>query len=197
MCQHRKRFSQNSGGRQGRHAPPAGLQEGDGKCVLCLTYPLPERRFPLEARRTSPSLVSNSTSPDSQRISNRCGGLCHLTHSRGTWQMLHHEVGKLSERRSGGLSSKIFRGWKAISKSSNVSFAARVSENSKTHHAIVAMPSIVDFRHGHLLWWITGPLGTCEYDRFDLLTSALPNRAIKYGGLVRAPQGDGLPSSRC
>lgn len=76
--------------------------------------------LPAGSRRTSPSLVSNSTSPDSQRTSNRCGGLCQSTSPipEGTWQMLHHEVGKLSERRSGGLSSKSFRGWKAISKSS-------------------------------------------------------------------------------
>jgi hypothetical protein len=60
-----KRFSPSSGGRQGRHARPVGLQEGDGKCVLCPTYPLLERRFPLEAgehrhrlSRTRPRLIA-------------------------------------------------------------------------------------------------------------------------------------------
>ena len=76
--------------------------------------------LPAGSRRTLPSLVSNSTSPESQRTSKRCGGLCQCTSPipEGTWQMLHHEVGKLCESRSGGLSSKSFRGWKAISKSS-------------------------------------------------------------------------------
>src|ERR1700733_4198591 len=45
MGQHWKHFSQNSDDRQGRHVPPTGLQEGDEKCALCLTCPLPVRRF--------------------------------------------------------------------------------------------------------------------------------------------------------
>jgi hypothetical protein len=49
MCQRWKRFALNSAGRQGRHARPVALQEGDGKCVLCPTYPLLERRFRLGA----------------------------------------------------------------------------------------------------------------------------------------------------
>jgi hypothetical protein len=75
---------------------------------------------PAASRRMSPSLVSNSTSPVSQSTSKRRGGLCQSTSHIpvGTWQMLHHEAGRLSERRSGGLSSKSFFGCNAISTSS-------------------------------------------------------------------------------
>src|SRR5271170_733015 len=75
------------------------------------------RTLPAASRRTSPSLVSNSTSPVSQSTSKRCGGLCQPTSDipAGTWQMLHYEVARLSERRSGGLSLKSFLGCKVIS----------------------------------------------------------------------------------
>jgi hypothetical protein len=42
----------------------------------------------------------------------------YLAHTAGYVEMLNHEAGKLSERRSGGLSLNSFRGWKAISTSS-------------------------------------------------------------------------------
>ena len=76
--------------------------------------------LPAGRRRTSASLVSNSTSPVSQRTSNRCGGLCQST-SRipaGTWQMLNQDAARLSVRRSGGLSLKSFFGCKATMTSS-------------------------------------------------------------------------------
>jgi hypothetical protein len=64
--------------------------------------------LPAPRRRTSPSLVSNSTSPVSQITSLRWRGLCQATSRMpsGTRQNLQPDDANVSDRRSGRLSSK-------------------------------------------------------------------------------------------
>ena len=151
--QRRKRFWQKCGDRQGRHAPPAGLQEGDGKCALCLRYPLPERRFPLEADecrhrlfRIRPRLIAREQATAVVGCANpphpfpRGRGRCCPTKSESYPKGAVEDYPQKLSRLEGY--PEIF----------HVSFAARVSENSKTHHAVVVMPSLVNSCHGHLLW---------------------------------------------
>src|SRR5262249_12447124 len=110
--------------------------------------------LPAGSRRTSPSLVWNSTSPDSQRTSKRCGGLCQSTSliPEGTWQMLHHEVGKVIRKAHWRIILEKLSRLEDYFEIFHVSFAARISENSKTLHALIVMPSIVHSFHGCLLF---------------------------------------------
>jgi hypothetical protein len=108
--------------------------------------------LPAGSRRTSPSLVSNSTWPDSQRTSKRCGGLC-----QSTSPIPDGNMADVAPR-----SRKIVRKakWRIILEKCtrlegyfevfHMSFAACIRENSKTHHAVVVMPSIVNSSHRHL-----------------------------------------------
>ena len=76
-------------------------------------WPLPvvssaRTALPAATRRTSPSLVSNSTSPVSQITSLRRAGLCQPTSHMpdGTRQKLHPDAANVSDSRSGRLSLK-------------------------------------------------------------------------------------------
>ena len=127
------------------------FRRGDGKCVLCPTYPLPERRFPLEDDEHRHRLSQIRPRLIAREQANAVVGCANLPHPfpRGRGRCCTKKSESCAIGEAEDYPRRVFEAGRLFR---NLPCAfRRLHQQSQTHHAVVVMPWIVASGHRHLL----------------------------------------------